>query len=57
MQQAYETSYVNQYYGISFQITRAAIMDNLYQSEFPQQAMQLRNSLDTLKNVNGALSL
>lgn len=54
MQQAYETSYVNQYYGISFQITRAAIMDNLYQSEFPQQAMQLRNSLDTLKNVNGA---
>lgn len=54
MQQAYETSYVNQYYGISFQITRAAIMDNLYQSEFPQQAMQLRNSLDTLKNINGA---
>src|SRR5882762_10600450 len=54
MQQAYETSYVNQYYGMSFQITRAAIMDNLYQSEFPQQAMQLRNSLDTLKNVNGA---
>lgn len=54
MQQAYETSYVNQYYGISFQITRAAIMDNLYQSEFPQQSMQLRNSLDTLKNVNGA---
>jgi len=54
MQQAYETSYVNQYYGISFQITRAAIMDNQYQSEFPQQAMQLRNSLDTLKNVNGA---
>jgi len=54
MQQAYETSYINQYYGISFQITRAAIMDNLYQSEFPQQARQLRNSLDTLKNVNGA---
>jgi hypothetical protein len=54
MQQAYETSYVNQYYGISFQITRAAIMDNQYQSEFPQQSMQLRNSLETLKNVNGA---
>ncbi len=54
MQQAYETSYVNQYYGLSFQITRAAIKDNLYQSEFPQQAMQLRNSLDTLKNVNAA---
>lgn len=54
MQQAYQSSYVNQYYGISFQITRAAIMDNQYQSEFPQQSMQLRNSLDTLKNVNGA---
>lgn len=54
MQQAYQTSYVNQYYGISFQITRAAIMDNQYTSEFPQQALQLRNSLDTLKNINGA---
>lgn len=54
MRQAYETSYVNQYYGISFQITRAAIMDNQYTSEFPQQALQLRNSLDTLKNINGA---
>jgi hypothetical protein len=54
MNQAYESSYVNQYYGISFQITRAAIMDNLYQSEFPQQALQLRNSLSTLKNTNAA---
>jgi len=54
MGQAYETAYVHQYYGISFQITRPAIMDNKYKSDFPQQAMQLRNSLDTLKNVNGA---
>jgi hypothetical protein len=52
--QAYETSYVHQYYGISFQITRAAIMDNQYQSQFPQQAVQLRNSLSTLKNINAA---
>lgn len=52
--QAYQTSYVHQYYGTSFTITRAAIMDNLYQSQFPQQAMQLRNSLDTLKNINAA---
>lgn len=52
MQQGYETSYVMQYYGISFQITRASIMDNLYESEFPKQALQLRNSLDTLKNIN-----
>ena len=52
MQQAYETSYVMNYFGISFQITRASIMDNLYPSEFPQQALNLRNSLDTLKNIN-----
>jgi hypothetical protein len=53
-QQAYQTSYVHQYYGLSFQITRAAIMDNLYKSQFPQQSMQLRNSLETLKNINAA---
>ncbi|MEN9916130.1 MAG: hypothetical protein RLY40_62 [Pseudomonadota bacterium] len=51
-QQANMTSYVHQYYGLSFAITRAAIMDNLYKSQFPQQAMQLRNSLETLKNMN-----
>lgn len=54
MQQAYTTSYINQYYGIGFQITRASILDNQYPSEFPQQAKQLRSSLDTLKNMNGA---
>lgn len=54
MQQGYETSYVSQYYSMGFVITRAAIMDNLYQSEFPQHTMQMRNSLDTLKNVNAA---
>ncbi len=52
MQQGFMTSYVNQYYGLSFQITRASILDNLYEKEFPQQAMQLRNSLETLKNIN-----
>lgn len=54
MGQAYETSYVNQYYSTGFVITRAAILDNQYQSEFPRQSMQLRNSLDTLKNINAA---
>ena len=53
-QQAYQTSYVHQYYGLSFQITRAAIMDNLYKSQFPQQSLQLKNSLQTLKNINAA---
>lgn len=52
MQQGYETSYVMQYYGTSFQITRASIMDNLYEDEFPKQSLNLRNSLDTVKNIN-----
>jgi hypothetical protein len=52
MQQGYMTAFVNQYYSSTFTITRANVMDNLYQSLFPQQAMQLRNSLDTLKNIN-----
>lgn len=50
--QGYQTSYRFDYWGIGFQISRAAVLDNLYQSQFPQQAMQLRNSLDTLKNIN-----
>jgi hypothetical protein len=52
MQEAYKTSYVNQFYGIGFQITRGAIEDNQYQADFPQQTEQLRTSLDTLKNIN-----
>jgi hypothetical protein len=52
MQQGYTTSFVHQYYSTSFVITRAAIVDNLYQSQFPQQAVQFRNSLETLKNIN-----
>ena len=52
MQQGYQTQYVMNYYGISFNISRAAVKDNLYQNQFPQQALELRNSLDTLKNIN-----
>jgi hypothetical protein len=55
MQQGYQTSFVHQYYAIAFQITRAAIKDNQYKEDFPQQALQTRNSLETLKNINGAL--
>ncbi len=50
--QGYTTSYVSNYYSIAFQISRAAIKDNLYQAQFPQQATQLRDSLDALKNIN-----
>jgi hypothetical protein len=54
MNQVYETQYINSFYGIGFQITRAAIEDNLYKDQFPQQALNLRNSLSTVKNTNGA---
>ena len=54
MNQVYESSYINASYGIGFQITRNAIEDNLYKEQFPQQAMNLRNSLSTVKNTNGA---
>tara|TARA_R110000868_G_scaffold103473_1_gene284924 strand:- start:7553 stop:8461 length:909 start_codon:yes stop_codon:yes gene_type:complete len=52
MQQGYITSYLHQFYGIGFQITRGAVEDNLYESDFPQQALQLRTSLQTLRNIN-----
>lgn len=55
MDQRYTSKYQMQYYGIGFQITRGAIMDNLYQKDFPQQSLGLRNSLQTLKNINGAV--
>lgn len=54
MQQEYATSYVMQYYGIGFAITRAAILDNQYQKDFPMASLAMRNSLETLKNYNAA---
>lgn len=52
MQQGYTTAYNHEYYGIGFQITRGAVADNLYESQFPQAAMQLRNSLANLREIN-----
>jgi len=52
VQQAYTTSYFHQFYGIGVQLSRGMIEDNLYESEFPQIALQLRNSLSTLRNIN-----
>lgn len=40
--------------GLGFEITREAIEDNLYPREFPEQAMNLRNSLRSTKNILGA---
>jgi hypothetical protein len=53
MRQAYQSVYLMQYFGLGFPITRATIMDNQYESEFPRQAEALKNSLQTAKNING----
>lgn len=50
MQQGYPTTYTPQWYGLSFQITRAAIEDNLYQNQFTQYANHLKTSLRSLRN-------
>lgn len=52
--QIYQTAYLHQYYGLSFEITRAAILDNLYDDQWSKDAEQLKNSLRTLKNINAA---
>lgn len=54
MGQRYVTQYVNRYIAAGFIITRAAIKDNLYKSEFPKQAQSLKNSLDQTTEVLGA---
>jgi len=48
------TNYVHKRVGLSFTITKEAIEDNLYQNQFPQQAVSLRNSLRVTKNILGA---
>lgn len=52
MQQGYTTPYTHEYYAIGFQITRGMLMDNLYEAQFPQAALQLRNSLANLREIN-----
>lgn len=48
------TTYVHKRIGLSFTITLEAIEDNLYQQQFPQQAVALKDSLRTTKNILGA---
>jgi hypothetical protein len=55
MGQAYQSSYVNQYYGISFEITRATVKDNQYKKDFPNHAKAMRSSLMTVKNMNAMM--
>jgi hypothetical protein len=52
MQQGYITQFIHQYYSLAFAVTRAAITDNLYQAQFPQQSLQLRNAFETTDNIN-----
>lgn len=54
MGQRYVTQYINRYISAGFIITRAAIKDNLYKSEFPKQAQSLKDSLDQTTEVLGA---
>lgn len=54
MGQRYVTQYLNRYISSGFVITRAAIKDNLYKSEFPKQAQSLKDCLDQTTEVLGA---
>jgi len=48
------TNYIHKRIGLSFTITKEAMEDNLYQTQFPQQAVSLRNSLRSTKNILAA---
>ena len=54
MGQRVVTNYIHKRVGLSFTITKEAVEDNLYQNQFPQQAVSLRNSLRIAKNILGA---
>ena len=54
MQQAITTSYVHKYVGLSFAITRQALMDNLYKQKFPLMVRSLKKSLAQTKEILGA---
>lgn len=54
MSQRAVTSFVHRYIGLAFQITRQAIMDNLYKSKFPNMVKSLKKSLAQTKEILGA---
>lgn len=57
MGQRYITSFVHQYVGNSFAITRQAIKDNLYKTQFPMISHSLKKSMNVTKNILGAAPL
>lgn len=48
------TSYTHRYVALSFAITRAAIMDNLYKTKFPLMVKALKRSMEQTKEILGA---
>lgn len=54
MGQRIVTNYIHKRVGLSFTITKEAMEDDLYKTQFPQQAVSLRNSLRITKNILGA---
>lgn len=54
MGQRIVTSYVHKYVALQFNITRQAMVDNLYKTKFPLYAKALRKSLGQTKEILGA---
>lgn len=54
MGQRIVTSYVHKRIALSFTITQEALEDDLYKTQFPMQAVSLRASLRSTKNILGA---
>lgn len=48
------TTYIHQYVALSFNITRQAIMDNLYKTKFPLMVRALKKSMAQTKEILGA---
>lgn len=51
------TTYVHKRISLGFEITKEAIEDNLYQTEFPMKTLSLANSIKTTENILGAIPL
>ena len=54
MGQRYVTQYNHRYFGLAFNITRMALVNNLYKSKFPIQMRALKKSMHQTKEVSAA---
>lgn len=57
MGERFTTTYLNRTIGLGFIITKEAMEDNLYKSDFPKQATALRKSLAQTKEIQAAAIL